>query len=236
MPRSSSPFPGQRIPTELQIEFELLRQTEKEPALLRDWVARLQRRLASAARPAPWSILQVDPCAERKVAAALGPKTEETPHGAGLTVYVPLEKYRPKRTWKSRTRPLIPGYILALLRTDEELDTARAHPAVRKIMCRDGVPLKVPAICIGSLILFEACGEFDQTWNSVPERDKSRGRRPTRRAWEKGEVAKVVEGPFASFPAEIVNAERADRIEVMVMIFGRATPVQLDEEMLEAVA
>lgn len=180
-----------------------------------------------------WRLLRVSSGMERKVRDALGPKTEEHPHGAGLNVYVPVEKYRPRRnTWKSRTRPLIPGYIFAELPDEEALDTARKNHAVRDVMCLDGLPLVVPAIAVASLILMEACGEYDATWGApAPVRDKRRGLRPLKN-WAKGQRVQVVEGPFASFPAFIEKADRADRIEVLVAIFGRITPVTLDEEML----
>jgi transcription antitermination factor NusG len=218
------------IPAELQVEFELLRLSEREPEVLREWTDRLERLLRREAAPPPWSILRVSPNMERKVRDALS--------DAGLTVYVPLEKYRlPRaRSWRSRTRPLIPGYIFASLQDDEQLDLARSNHAVRDVMARDGKPLGVPALSIAALILAEASGEFDQTWNApAPLKDKRRGRRPSK-AWQKGQRVKVTEGPFAGFPAEIMSADRADRIETLVMIFGRATPVTLDEDMLEFVA
>jgi transcriptional antiterminator NusG len=47
--------------------------------------------------------------------------------------------------------------------------------------------------------------------------------------FEKGESVRVVEGPFANFTG-IVDEVRADKgkLLVMVSIFGRATPVELD--------
>jgi transcription antitermination factor NusG len=227
-------FSGQKIPPELAVEFELLRLSEKPPAMLVEWIKRLERFLDRAARPRPWSILRVSPGMERKVRDALGPKTRETPHGAGLSVYVPIEKYRPARTWKSRTRPLIPGYIFAELRDDDDLDLARANHAVRDVMARDGKPVRVDALCIGSMILAEAMGAFDSTWNAPrPGHPPGTPAARAKRKWEKGECARVTEGPFAGFIALIIAADRADRIETLVTIFGRVTALELDETMLE---
>jgi transcription antitermination factor NusG len=170
---------------------------------------------------------------ERKVAAALGPKSRENPHGAGLQVYVPVETYLPANGFRPRTRPLIPGYIFALLPDDDALDIARANHAVREVLCDQGRPVKVRAIDIGAMVLFEATRGFDLTWNApIPRRGgKRRGRRALRH-WVRGQRVPIQEGPFAGFFGEIVKADRADRIEVMVEIFGRASPVELDEEML----
>ena len=47
--------------------------------------------------------------------------------------------------------------------------------------------------------------------------------------FEKNETVRIIEGPFANFTGlvEEVNLERA-KLKVMVTIFGRATPVELD--------
>jgi len=47
--------------------------------------------------------------------------------------------------------------------------------------------------------------------------------------FEKGETVKIIDGPFASFTGFVddVNTDR-NTLKVMVTIFGRATPVELD--------
>ena len=47
--------------------------------------------------------------------------------------------------------------------------------------------------------------------------------------FRKGEQVKVIEGPFANFTGTVddVDEERS-KLKVMVSIFGRATPVELD--------
>lgn len=192
-----------------------------------------------------WTILCVAPHMERKVAEALGPKTKEAPHGAGLTVYVPLEKYLPRAAnvarahcpWRPRTRALIPGVIFASLPDDRALDIARANHAVRRIMCRDGRPVKVPAIEVGALILAEAFGAYDSTRKvSGARKGRRRGKRGSgmvESRWKSGQRVTIAEGPFAGFLAEIVRADREDRIEAMISVFGRMTALTLDETMIE---
>ncbi|MDB5448404.1 MAG: antitermination protein NusG [Phenylobacterium sp.] len=236
--RIISPDGSDAIPADLWPELELLMLAEPEPGELKAWERRLEDRLGVTQQhrrainrepdstAPPWNILCVSPRMERKV--------EETLRDAGLQVYVPVETYRRPRSWKNLTRPLMPGYLFAQLADDRSLDIARANHAVRRVMCQEGRPVRVDAIVIGSIILAEACGEFDQTWNApAPLKDKSRGRRPTKSVWRKGQRVRVVGGPFAGFLAEIVKADRADRIETFVTIFGRVTPVELHEDMLE---
>jgi transcriptional antiterminator NusG len=47
--------------------------------------------------------------------------------------------------------------------------------------------------------------------------------------FEKGESVKIIDGPFASFNGVVdeVNSDR-NTLKVMVTIFGRSTPVELD--------
>jgi transcription termination/antitermination protein NusG len=52
--------------------------------------------------------------------------------------------------------------------------------------------------------------------------------------YEKGEIVKVTEGPFANFSGAIeeVNSDKA-KVQVMVTIFGRTTPIELDFNQVE---
>ena len=47
--------------------------------------------------------------------------------------------------------------------------------------------------------------------------------------FEKNETVKIVDGPFANFSGKIdeINSDR-NTLRVLVTIFGRATPVELD--------
>lgn len=58
----------------------------------------------------------------------------------------------------------------------------------------------------------------------------------TRPEWKKGEVIRVTTGPFADFNGTIeeVNTDK-QKIKVLISIFGRDTPVELDFNQIERI-
>lgn len=192
---------------------------------------------------APWSILRVDPRMVRKVTESL---TEQ-----GLSVYAPMETYEQRRrVFKAgrerielvaKDRPLLGAYVFALLDSDYALDAARDNKAVREVMCRDGRPVKVPGLVIGSFALAEACHAFDPTWKppKVKSRTPKRGgrRRKVRESrFEAKTRVHLKAGPFAGFSGLVMRASRDERIEVLVTVFGRPTPVEIGEQDVEKAA
>jgi transcriptional antiterminator NusG len=66
--------------------------------------------------------------------------------------------------------------------------------------------------------------------NSILYRQATSAERPRpKMTFERGEVVRIVDGPFANFSGKIdeINPER-NTLRVMVTIFGRSTPVELD--------
>src|SRR5438067_2704825 len=62
------------------------------------------------------------------------------------------------------------------------------------------------------------------------------GMRSPRPTWQRGEVVRVTGGPFADFSGSIeeVNADK-EKIKVLISIFGRDTPVELDFNQIERI-
>jgi len=69
--------------------------------------------------------------------------------------------------------------------------------------------------------------------NILESLESPRKARPT---WQKGEVVRVTAGPFAEFTGTIeeVNADK-EKVKVLISIFGRDTPVELDFNQIEKV-
>lgn len=59
---------------------------------------------------------------------------------------------------------------------------------------------------------------------------------PLTPVWQKGEVIRVTTGPFADFNGNIeeINADK-QKVKVLISIFGRDTPVELDFNQIERV-
>ena len=131
---------------------------------------------------------------------------------------------------KTSVRKFFPGYMLVKMVLDE-----RAWHFIR------GLP-KVIGFVGGKL----KDGQIDP--DSVPSVDESEVLRiktqieegtlkpKPKIAFEKGETVKVIEGPFSNFSGTIeeIKPEKA-RVQVLVTIFGRTTPIELDFNQVEKI-
>ncbi len=62
------------------------------------------------------------------------------------------------------------------------------------------------------------------------------GAMKTRPAWVKGDVIRVTSGPFADFNGAIEETnEDKQKVKVLISIFGRDTPVELDFNQIERI-
>ena len=142
-------------------------------------------------------------------------------------VLIPTEKvYQIKGGKKiSKERTILPGYILIETEgmTGEMIHMLRNVPGVSGFIEEerpvDGVRKKVP-IPMRPADVKRILGKVDELAASDEELEV---------AFHRGEVIKVVDGPFNSFQGTIeeVNNEQK-KLKVMVKIFGRQTPLELN--------
>ena len=115
-----------------------------------------------------------------------------------------------------------PGYILVEMVLDEETwNLVRNTPKVSGFVSQGTTPTPLT----------------EEEINEVLQRVSSVGDKPKPKfTFEKGEKVKINEGPFANFTGTVedVNMERST-LKVMVTIFGRATPVELEFLQVEKV-
>jgi transcription termination/antitermination protein NusG len=112
-------------------------------------------------------------------------------------------------------RKTFPSYVLVEMVLDDETRALVANvPGVTRFIGsgQDPVALSVPEV-----------------QRILGQMDTSKPKEPMEVPYKVGEHVKVVDGPFTDFTGVVdeVNADRG-KLKVMVSIFGRATPVELD--------
>ncbi len=139
-------------------------------------------------------------------------------------ILIPKEEVVEMRGGKKVTskRMLYPGYVLVQMEMDESLwHAVKDTPRVTGFVGGGSTPVPLSADDI----------------NQILYRQASSAERPRPKlSFEKGEMVRITDGPFNSFQGRVdeVNPER-DTLRVLVTIFGRSTPVELDFLQVEKV-
>lgn len=115
-----------------------------------------------------------------------------------------------KKTVEER---LFPGYILVLMEvSDETWHVVRGLKGVTGFVGTGTTPTPLPETEVAALMnyMLEEEPSFEATFNV-------------------GDAVKITEGPFADFLGKVeeVNEEQG-KVKVLVSVFGRETPVELD--------
>lgn len=172
----------------------------------------------SAGPPKHWYIIHAYSGFEQKVAESL--KTRAQAFGFADRVgqvLIPTEEVVELRNGKKVTskRLLYPGYVLVEMEMDDELwHAVKSTPRVTGFVGGGTKPVPLTA---------------DEV-NAVLYRQASSAERPRpKMTFEKNETVKIIDGPFTNFSGKVdeVNLER-NTLRVLVTIFGRSTPVELD--------
>ena len=137
-------------------------------------------------------------------------------------VLIPEEKVFEVKAGKKKIKfkNFFPGYILVEAVLDHEVMNFISHtPSVLKMVGSkdEAIPLREDEVkrILGRI-------------NDADDKEKIDVQ------FEKGDMVKVINGPFVSFSGTIndINFERM-KVKVMVSIFGRKTPIELDFTQIE---
>jgi transcriptional antiterminator NusG len=170
-----------------------------------------------------WYIIHVYSGFEKKVRDAL----EEQARQKGLShlfeqILVPMEEVVEVRRGKKvpTERKFFPGYVLVKMElNDETWSLVRNTAKVTGFLGPGGKPMPIPD------------AEAERIINQVSEVKEHP--RPTI-TFVPGDQVRVAEGPFASFTGTVEEVDEAKgRLKVLVSIFGRATPVELEYSQVE---
>lgn len=165
-----------------------------------------------------WFIIHTYSGFENKVAESLKTRAEAFGFADKVgQILIPTEEVAELRNGKKviSKRLVYPGYVLVELDMDDEMwHAVKNTPRVTGFVGGGVSPVPLSA---------------DEV-NSILYRQQSSADRPRpKMSFEKNQDVRIVDGPFTNFSGKVdeVNPER-NTLRVLVSIFGRATPVELD--------
>ncbi|MDR1863273.1 MAG: transcription termination/antitermination protein NusG [Treponema sp.] len=174
-----------------------------------------------------WYVLHTYSGYENKIEKTIRMMTEmgELDKEVVRDVKVPSEEVVEVRDGKKKTqiRKFLPGYILVEMDLPDQ-DWKAATSKIRKIQGVTGF-VGTPADRKPNPLT------GDEARGILQKSGEIKGERPARarQSFAAGEQVKIIDGPFESFTGTIeeVNQEK-NKLKVMVGIFGRNTPVEVD--------
>ena len=174
-----------------------------------------------------WYIVHTYSGFEKKVSESL----EQRARAYGLEnqigrIEIPTEEVvemKGGRKVQTATR-FFPGYILVQIETEEGPDGKKIPDTTWHLV--KNTPKVTGFVGSGSRPVPLSQEEADQIFDQVKE---SIEKPKPKYTFDRGESVRIIDGPFSSFQGvvEEVNLDR-NTLKVMVTIFGRSTPVELD--------
>jgi len=166
--------------------------------------------------PKNWYIIHAYSGFENKVAESLRMRAQAFGFADRIgQILIPTEEVVELRNGKKVTskRLLYPGYVLVEMEMDDELwHAVKDTPRVTGFVGGGTKPVPLSADEVNSVL-----------YRQAPERPRPK------LSFEKSESVKIIDGPFTNFSGKVdeVNIDR-NTLRVLVTIFGRSTPVELD--------
>jgi transcriptional antiterminator NusG len=158
----------------------------------------------------------------------------------GFDVYLPRQRIevRHKRTNTIlvKERPLMMRYLfVGLPRVEPPFGFVRSCEGVESILGANGTPVRIPVSIVERIFDDETNLRFDDTREArIARKEEARTRRETvAMKYRKGLLVRVIDGPFASFIGEVAAVTSRGAVDILVEIFGREVPVQMEPEQIE---
>ena len=173
-------------------------------------------------RPGAWYVIHTQSGYEKKVkqnieARSVSMNMEDRVH----EVVIPMEEIVDVKGGKKVVveKKMFPGYLLVRCSLDDDSwYVIRNTPGVTGFVGQGAKPSPLPRRDVETFLAAKVEGE-----EAAPKRGKPR------LEYEMGETVRVKEGPFADFSGEIVELNEDQlKVKVLVNIFGRETPVELE--------
>lgn len=173
--------------------------------------------ISNAVNPAArWYVVHAYSGHERKVAETLKQRTE-TLHLTDkiLTVLIPTQERIQIRRGQRKTinEKIFPGYILVQMEvTDDSWLAVRTTQGVTGFVGMSSKPTPLPKHEVAAIqkYMTQATPQFKADY-------------------VEGEAVKITDGPFTDFLGTVNSIDEArGKVEILINIFGRETPVELD--------
>ena len=173
-------------------------------------------------RPGKWYVVHTQSGYENKVQGNLAQRIQSMNKEDSIhEVVIPLENVVEFKQGKrvEVQKKMFPGYILVRCRMNDEVwNVIRNTPGITGFVGSANKPSPLPRREVESFL-----GTADEADGQVVKRAKPR------MGYEQGETVRVKEGPFADFSGEIIEINEDQlKLKVLVNIFGRETPVELE--------
>jgi transcriptional antiterminator NusG len=175
--------------------------------------------------PRQWFIIHTYSGFENKVAESLRGRAQAFGFADKIgQILIPTEEVVEVRAGKKVTskRLMYPGYVLVEMEMNDDLwHAVKSTPRVTGFVGGGNTPVPLSATEVNDILYRQAT---------------SADRPRPKQTFEKGESVRINDGPFSNFSGKVdeVNPER-NTLRVLVTIFGRATPVELEFGQVEKV-
>ena len=173
-------------------------------------------------RPGRWYVVHTQSGYEKKVKQNLEARTQSMNMEDSIhECVIPMEDVVEFKNGKKQIvqKKVFPGYLLVRCdMTDDSWYVIRNTPGITGFVGQGAKPSPLPRRDVENFLTVP-----DESEEVTTKRGKPR------LEYEQGETVRVKEGPFADFSGEIVEINEDQlKVKVLVNIFGRETPVELE--------
>ena len=220
-----SEAPAEAEPAEAPVEAAAEQAAAEQPPAAEETAAEEPAAEEAAPQPEPpgvpgldWYIIHTYSGFENKVRESLRSRADAFGYGERVgEILIPTEEVLEMRNGKKvqTKRLLYPGYALVQLDLDDELwHVVKNTPRVTGFVGGGQKPNPLTA---------------DEVNQILYRQSASKERPRPKMTFERNDQVKIIDGPFSNFSGTVeeVNEDRST-LKVMVTIFGRGTPVELE--------
>ncbi len=173
-------------------------------------------------RPGRWFVVHTQSGYEKKVKQNIEARISSMNMEERIyEVHIPMEDVVEFKNGKKVvvSKKMFPGYLLVRCELDDDAwFVIRNTPGVTGFVGQGAKPLPLRRKEVENFLQNDAGDEIEATRKGKP-----------RLEYEVGETVRVREGPFAEFSGQVVEINEDQlKVKVLVNIFGRETPVELE--------